>query len=238
LNPNEALAASHVQTGEEQVMESTLKRFLMVTLLLTLAAVPRRAESKVMVMAALDTAEAVAASESQAATSIGDTSNVAAASESQKESAEKSKGKTTGRKDKSAAAAILALLIPIIAIASPFVTGVLVLGIIFYFLHRRNAMLHETLRVMLEKGIPVTPELLTGFKTKDRPDPLGRRLLLPGLIMAGIGTALIVSKSDGDTSKGGLIVLFIGAAFLIVWVLEQVASYMQRKNQKNDQPPR
>ena len=126
---------------------------------------------------------------------------------------------------------IMAMLVPIVGILAPFAFLVAVVAIKFYFGHRRSRMLHETLRVMIDKGIPITPELIAQLKGRSsRGSKAGglRNGLLPGLVLAGIGTALLITGSGHST--GGWIVLFIGVAFLIVWLVE-------RKNQNNVQPP-
>ena len=124
----------------------------------------------------------------------------------------------------------------IIAIISTFGMPVALILIIFYFKHRRNKMAHETLRAMIDKGMPITPELIAEVRNKgcgsstNSASGRTRSRLLPGLVLAGVGTALLISGSKGE-ARGGWIVLFIGAAFLIVWFVEQ-------KNQNDGQPPR
>jgi hypothetical protein len=124
---------------------------------------------------------------------------------------------------------------------APFVFVLCILVIIFYFRYRRNKMANEILRAMIEKGIPITPELVDSLKNKQsgafRQTPFAEgfpfpkrsrhRCLLPGLILAGIGMALLFS--NGHHSTGGWIVLFIGIAFLIVWLVE--------RNDQNNSPP-
>ena len=127
--------------------------------------------------------------------------------------------------------AIMAMLVPIVGILAPFIFIVVALTVIFHFRHRRSKMLHETLRAMVDKGVPITPELVAQLKGKSsRGSKAGglRSGLLPGLVLAGIGTALLITGSGHST--GGWIVLFIGIAFLIVW-------FVERKNQNNVQPP-
>jgi hypothetical protein len=64
-----------------------------------------------------------------------------------------------------------------------------------------------------------------------------RSALFPGLVMIGVGMAMLIANYSGgnDTGwagiKGGWIVLFMGVAFLIVWSVE-------RKNKSGDQPPK
>jgi hypothetical protein len=125
----------------------------------------------------------------------------------------------------------------IVAICSVFGMPVAIILVIGYFGHRRNKLAHETMRAMIEKGVPMTPELVAEIRSRRSGSSVGgqnsvggrTRGLLPGLVLAGIGTALLIS--DHGHSKGGWIVLFIGMAFLIVWFVEQ-------KNQNNSQPPR
>ena len=117
-------------------------------------------------------------------------------------------------------------------------TLVVVIGLAFYFRNRRNKMAHETLRAMIEKGMPVTPELVAQLQIRpsrfsNQPGQSRHRRLLPGLILTGVGAALLITnlgRNSGD-GKAGWIVLFIGAAFLIVWLVE-------RKDKNNDQPPK
>jgi hypothetical protein len=120
-----------------------------------------------------------------------------------------------------------------LAIICTFGMPVALIAIIFYFKHRRNKMAHETLRAMIEKGMPITPELVAQVRDQGCGSSGGgrpRSRLLPGLILAGVGTALLIGGSKGE-SKGGWIVLFMGAAFLIVWFVES-------KSSNNSQPPR
>jgi len=120
----------------------------------------------------------------------------------------------------------------IVSVLSPFVMVVTIVALAGYFGHRRTRLAHETLRAMIDKGMPITPELVAEVRSKSLSNrawggPGGR--LLPGLVMAGIGTALLLSGTGGDR-KGGWIVLFIGLAFLMVWAVE-------RKDVNNTQPP-
>ena len=139
---------------------------------------------------------------------------------------------------KSGLPAVLALLIPIFATLAPFVMVIAIIAIIFYFKHRRNKMVHETLQALIEKGVPVTPELIAQLRNKpsifpnqlvQQPGQSRHRRLLPGLILTGVGTAFLISH--GHHSNVGWIVLFIGVAFLIVW-------FVERRDRNNDQPPK
>ena len=89
------------------------------------------------------------------------------------------------------------------------------------FRHKRNVQMQETVRLMLEKGATVTPEIITALKAKNSPkagsDPHGR--LAWGLILVAVGIGLLIMYI-----KAGWIVLLIGAAFLILWVIERLTS--------------
>jgi hypothetical protein len=102
---------------------------------------------------------------------------------------------------------------------------VVVLAVILTFKNRRNRIMHETLRAMIEKGMPVTPELIAALKPKG--DARGQQMcyLLPGLICSAVGIGLMVNGG-----KAGLIPLLIGVAFLIAWQVE-------KRSTKADQPP-
>jgi hypothetical protein len=126
-----------------------------------------------------------------------------------------------------------AVLKSIIAIFAVFGMPVAIIAIVFYFKHRRHKMAHDTLRAMIEKGVPMTPELVAQVRDQDYGGPRTGRTrsrLLPGLVLLGTGIALLIGGTHGD-SRAGWIVLFIGVAFLIVWLVEG-------KNPNNGQPPR
>jgi hypothetical protein len=201
-------------------MKSKLNRFLIVTAFVALAASPRGAESKAMVMAALDTSS-VATSESQAATSVGNTDNVPVVA-----SGNESAGKPTirfdkngihisgsGRQDKPID--VVAIMGVVFGCSIPMV----IVAIVFYARHRRLKMHHETIRAMIEKGMPIPPEMAAGTRsdlllgnTDPRP---ARGDFRSGLILVAVGSALLMI-----VGKVGWILVFIGAARLIFWLVE------------------
>lgn len=129
-------------------------------------------------------------------------------------------------------------VVDIVAVVAVFGMPVAIVAMFCYSYHRRNKMVHETMRAMIEKGVPITPELIaqlrnepSGFSSQPG-QQLGRsrhRHLLPGLILTGVGTALLISY--GHHGSGSWIILFIGVAFLIVW-------FVERMDKNNDQPPK
>lgn len=139
-------------------------------------------------------------------------------------------------------------IVPLASKISPFIMAVTIILIVYYFRHRRNKMVHETLRAMIEKGLPITPELLAGLGGKNsfsgNPfDQLfpgrqqGRnRHLLPGLILIGVGLALTGFQPE-HSGPGSLIILFIGLAFLIVWIVERKQNVNDNKKREDSQQP-
>ncbi len=93
-----------------------------------------------------------------------------------------------------------------------------IVGLIVYFNHRRNQMTHETMRAMIEKGMPIPPELLTKLHqdspSQDRPYR-ARNDFRGGLILVGVGAGLLMIAG-----KVGWILVFIGAARLVFWLVE------------------
>lgn len=119
-----------------------------------------------------------------------------------------------------------------------------VLMAVFIFGSRHKAMVRshrdvqETLRAMIEKGIPLTPELMESIRGKQfppAPTP-SRPRALPGLILTVIGMGLV----DGGHSFGGWIVVFIGIAFLVVWLIQSCKPNDQSSQNSNpaSQPPK
>jgi hypothetical protein len=87
--------------------------------------------------------------------------------------------------------------------------------------HLRNKMTHQTIRTMIEKGEPVTPELVVALKSKNRQrgahDPCG--YLAWALILAAVGGGLLLISE-----RAGWIVLLVGVAELILWLVERAFS--------------
>jgi len=107
--------------------------------------------------------------------------------------------------------------LPVVITAIVFACPVAIVAVILVYRHRRNAMLHKTLAAMIEKGVPIPPELLQ--PQPQRPPSDLRR----GLLLIGIGIGLIIffiGQRDNDWGLG-FIPLLMGAGYLIAWKLEQ-----------------
>jgi hypothetical protein len=86
---------------------------------------------------------------------------------------------------------------------------------------RKQAQLHQTLRLMIEKGTDIPPELFA-------PPSSVHGDLRRGLVLVGVGLSLLILIGMVDGFAGGswavgLIPAFIGAAYLIVWRYSQRA---------------
>lgn len=107
-----------------------------------------------------------------------------------------------------------------------FATIAFVVTIVIYASHRRNRQLHETIRLMVEKGQPIPNELLQDVtKIKPPSSDLNR-----GLRLSAIGLGLICYfAAQGDREWGmGMIPLLIGVAFLISWKIKSANKNIER----------
>src|SRR5687768_7798376 len=117
--------------------------------------------------------------------------------------------------------------IPILLIV--FGCPVAIVGLVAYFRARKQNQLHDTLRVMIEKGVPIPPELLRPPITagevseadKDDDDP--RTALRQGLflIALGLGICIWLFIKSSDSWGLGFIPLLIGLSFLAEWRIEK-----------------
>jgi hypothetical protein len=98
----------------------------------------------------------------------------------------------------------------VLAIGSP----TLLLALLLWYKSRKTRLIHETAIRLAEKGQPVPPEL---FMSSDQPaSDLRRGVVLVGL---GLGLALFMFQLDLPWSLG-MIPLFMGVGYLVVWKLE------------------
>jgi hypothetical protein len=121
--------------------------------------------------------------------------------------------------------ATLALLIPILGIIMGCSVPMVIVGLLLYFRHRRNKMMHETVRAMVDKGVPIPPEMFKSAGNESTEDGRAKRPrndFRNGLIFIGTGIGIVIFAG-----KAGWIILFMGVAFLVASMFEK----------KNDQLP-
>jgi hypothetical protein len=124
--------------------------------------------------------------------------------------------------------AVPELVIPIVAIIVPFLFVGFIVGMKFYNDLRTRQLHHETIRLALEKGQPLPPELLNlRDSAVSKPKSNDRRA---GLILIAVGAGLYLffwGMSDfGGIGGAGvrwvaLIPGLIGVALLVNWALDQ-----------------
>jgi hypothetical protein len=128
----------------------------------------------------------------------------------------------------------MALSIPIIALVMPFIFVICIIGFGMLKDYRNKKLQHETMRMLIEKGQPIPPELfadkanvklsekfmqLHGMK-KEKDDRKA------GLILIAVGIGLYYFLGRIDVSGHGLgyvglIPGLIGVALLINWALSR-----------------
>jgi hypothetical protein len=127
------------------------------------------------------------------------------------------------------AVAKLGIMVAIVAIIMGCSIPIVIVGLQIYFRHRKNQMLHETVRAMVEKGVPIPPEMFQKteheFMEHDKPKQ-PRNDLRVGLIFIGVGIGMVILAG-----KTGFIILFMGVAFV-------AASFLDKKNKNDAQPPK
>ena len=94
-----------------------------------------------------------------------------------------------------------------------------IVALVLVFRHRRQKLVHETMRLMIEKGLPVPPELINPPPPAKPPKSDLRR----GLIWLGLGLGLLAGMRITFDGEGpwalALIPAFVGAAYLICWIV-------------------
>jgi hypothetical protein len=112
--------------------------------------------------------------------------------------------------------------IAIVSIVAVFGMPIAIVAILLYFRHRQSRMMHETIRNMVEKSVPIPPELLAGGSAAwaSRASPSARRNdLRSGLVLVAVGAGVMMLAG-----KYGLIPLFIGLALIITWIIGRISA--------------
>jgi len=110
------------------------------------------------------------------------------------------------------------LLVPITAMVTFFSTIIIAIILTVLFFQRRHRMLHETLRLMIEKGTPIPQELLS--KPNDPMSDLRKGILLTALGFSSVLYFLMNGFHFTGLWALGLIPLLAGIGYMVIWKLE------------------
>ena len=99
---------------------------------------------------------------------------------------------------------ILGLLVP-----------VMVVGLILWYKTRRNQLMHDTALKLAETGLPVPASLFA-----DQTGPFASLRTGVVLLMLGLGISLALYLCGIKFWAVGIIPMFMGLGYLIVWKLE------------------
>ncbi len=105
-------------------------------------------------------------------------------------------------------------LIAIVATVAGMGVPVAIVAMVLWYKSRKMRMQHETALRLAEKGQSVPPEL---FLSREEPYSDLRR----GVVLAAVGVALCIALNQlGVAWTIGLIPLFMGLGYMLVWKLE------------------
>ncbi len=111
------------------------------------------------------------------------------------------------------------------AIISPFLTGILVVLIIFISKILRDKSRNDVIMKAIEHGVELSPEIMKDAESRKKSDPLTSALVTIGLGI-GLFAALFLFFNEIKFAAFGLIPLMIG--------LGQLTAYLVNKKNKNE----
>lgn len=105
-----------------------------------------------------------------------------------------------------------------------FATVALIFFLVLYFRQRSRADMQQTIRLALERGTELTPELISRLgapaepsKNRDLRLSLIWFALAVGLVLIGLATAQFAIESLYGCLAGAALPFAIGVAYLIMW---------------------
>jgi uncharacterized protein DUF6249 len=115
------------------------------------------------------------------------------------------------------AAVLQETVVPILIVGIVFSFTAIMVATIFYALHRGRQLRHETIRLALEKGQVLPPELLRDAEAARRPrTDLSRGVILLAL---GAGTSLFLWTLGIRSWGAGLILVALGLGYAVSHLL-------------------
>ena len=105
-------------------------------------------------------------------------------------------------------------VVAIVGMVAGFGLPLVLVAIVLYYKHRKVQMNHETITRLVEKGLPIPPELM-------QPPRQGNAGLRGGLVLVALGVALSFFFAGwGPGWSIGLIPGLMGIALLVAWKIE------------------
>ena len=105
-------------------------------------------------------------------------------------------------------------VVAIMGMVAGFGLPLALVATVLYYKHRKVQMNHETITRLVEKGLPIPPELM-------EPPRKGNAGLRGGLVLLALGIALSVFFAGwGPGWSIGLIPGLMGIALLVAWKIE------------------
>lgn len=107
-------------------------------------------------------------------------------------------------------------LTAIVVVSVVFLTSAVIVGMVFYFIHRSRELRQQTIRLLLEKGQPVPAALLADEPAKQPGNDLSSGVKA---VFIGIGLSLFFYFVHRDLWPVGLIAGFVGLGHIAAWAL-------------------
>jgi len=109
-----------------------------------------------------------------------------------------------------------------------------IVALVLTFRHRRQKLAHETMRLMIEKDLPVPIELINPPPPAKPPKSDLRR----GLIWLALGASTIILLrnvvEEDPAWTAGLVPAFIGVAYLLCWGIGLIRERRERGSDQGD----
>ncbi len=89
----------------------------------------------------------------------------------------------------------IALLIPIFAIVMPFLTGIVIVGMVGYSKNRARKDMQETIRMAIDRGQPLPTEMIEAMTRNMKPPSSAQRDIRNGIIWLAVGLGIAICGS-------------------------------------------